>query len=198
MNDVPTCLHLTYDQTTAQGSGGDPIQARDRSQSFNAAYSIVHSGMKDLMDINETQACLLLYFHVDLPEFIEERYRMEIIKEMQKYFWQQVDSKGMHASTIEKIPRLCDIVLRYSKAYITGAPQDRKTAIASYLGIEQNQWYDSSNRAKWNQWFELLVTYLRDTENQAQTHMHPYCEQVGAEIKRIRIIATKIRKMAFA
>ena len=189
MTDVPTCLHKTYDITTPSGNGGDPQQARINSQAFNAAYAIVHAGMKDLGDINPTQQSLLFFYHTHCSALND---RKRITTDMLAHFWQNVDSKGMHEATLEKIPKLISIVLDYSKAHITGAPE-KKEAIAQYLGIAQDNWYRKGKKSEWNEWFEMLIEYLAEHESDGLTFMYPYCAEVKLEKKRVKSLAVKSR-----
>lgn len=187
MTDVPTYLHQCYDITTPSGSGGNPFKAKERSEVFNAGMAFVHSGMKDLGDKSQLQHDLLMFFHTTPSELQDKYYRYQIVKEMVEYFWRQVDSKGMHKETIEKIPKLCDIVLSYSKAHITGAEKQTKEAIAAYLGIQQTDWYKSDRH--WNNWFGMLINNLKEIENKGLDHMYYHLQDMHKEKARIKVIS---------
>lgn len=189
MIDVPTCIHLTYDITTPSGNGGDRESARVNNQSFNAAYAIVHSGMKDLSDVKPELASLLFFYHTHV---FKDGDRELILAHMGRHFWNQVDQKGMHCATVQKIPDFLDIVLSYSKQYISGN-HDKKEAIAKYLGIAQESWYRKDRKACWDQWFKLMTRFLAQAHDEGLNFMHPYCEQIGSEHQRIKSLAHNLR-----
>jgi len=170
---VQELLTLCFDQTTPKGEGGDRIKAQYSAMAFNACLSPIQRGIRDLREKDELAASVLMFLNTSS---YTDKDVDRILERMRFLFFLDMDTKGIHQSTIDKINRLLPMILMYCKN--SGSdPSLNKHSIAQTLDIK-GKWYEKGRKINWDKSFKDQINELARIENLGIMFMQSYLDEV--------------------